>query len=146
MSGLYLKMPIALHARNQPSSPSRHKLPTRAPPLSFFLCFLLSLSYTQRATNPPTGSARPGNSTICSVLPPGGATSPVLDCTSTCSSRRHDVQWQLVCDLPNTWFGPPLLQLSASETKNLGAHVFIPAESETLALEQSSFCCVPSLL
>lgn len=36
--------------------------------------------------------------------------------------------------------------MSASETKNLGARVFIPAESETLAPEQSSFCCVSSLL
>lgn len=122
------------HARNQPSSPSRHKPPTRALPLSF-----LSLFSVFSIVHPTRRSARggPGNSTTCSMLPPGDATSPALDCTSTTCV-------EFFCDLH--WRGPSLYQMSASETNNLGARVFIPAESETLAPEQSSFCCVSSLL
>lgn len=68
------------HARNQPSSPSRHKPPTRALPLSF-----LSLFSVFSIVHPTRRSARggSGNSTMCSMLPPGDATSPALDCTST---------------------------------------------------------------
>lgn len=78
------------HARNQPSYPSRHEPPTRELPLSFLYLFSVFLSFlsrfsvfstVNRPSHPSVNSGGPGNSTTCSMLPPGNATSPALDCT-----------------------------------------------------------------
>lgn len=136
MWGLNLKMPtISMRGINRHPRVDTNPPPERSP-CRFFLCLSFSQpSIVHRTRQSARGG--PGNSTTCSMLPPGDATSPALDCT------MYNVRG-VFCDLANTGAVPLCTKCQHRKPRTWAlASSYRPSPRRWLRSKVASAACPP---